>query len=78
MIKMRISSTIVQEVLSRYNVKDWNELQMQIWMHLVQDNIVDRNDLKTFFDFGQEFSDYFEAYGKVIPYEILKKRLVGV
>lgn len=49
----------------------WNNLQKDIWLKLVSDNAVHRDDLNTFFEFGQFFSDYFEQHRDVAPYQII-------
>lgn len=65
----------LQEILNRYDVGNWNNIQKNIWIRLVQDNIVQMNDMKKFFWFGQLFSDYFDKYGKPAPYDYIVQNI---
>jgi len=78
MIKIFSKYEKLKEILNRYNVKDWNRVQMQIWLKLVQDNVVKMDDMNKLFMFGQIFSDYFDKYGEIIPYDLVKKKLSEV
>lgn len=65
----------LDEMLDRYNVTDWNNYQKNIWLQLVNNNLVGINDVNTFFSFGQAFSDYFDKYKKPAPYNYIAKEL---
>lgn len=61
--------------LSRLNVAEWNNIQKNIWIRMVQEGIVAMNDMKKFFQLGQLFSDYFDQHGQPAPYDYIVQNI---
>jgi len=64
---------ILIELSSRADLKKWNEEEENIWLALVKDGTVEREDTNKFLKFGKYFSDYFEKFGKTATLEQVKE-----
>lgn len=68
---------ILMELSSRPDLKKWNEEEERIWLALVKDGCVEREDTDKFLIFGKYFSDYFEEFGET-PILPQVKEFMGV
>ena len=59
----------LNEMLDQHNISNWNNVQKNIWLRMVQEHIVAINDMKKFFEFNKVFNDYFDKFNKPVPYE---------
>ena len=58
-------------------LKQWNDIQKQLWSQLVYHKLVDKNDAKMFFNFGKMFNDYYQKTGKIISYNMVVASIMG-
>jgi hypothetical protein len=55
----------------------WNHIQVLLWLQLIKDRLVNRNDTNAFYAFGKYFNDYNKKTGKILPYSLLKAYISG-
>jgi len=47
----------------------WNTIQEDIWLKLVRNHLVKRNDIDIFLVFSRFFSDYYIKYHRIATYD---------
>jgi hypothetical protein len=62
----------LEESTSDMPLAQWNDDQKQLWLNLVKDGVVGRNDPTAFYQFGKYFDDYYHKTGEVVPYSELR------
>jgi hypothetical protein len=51
------------------SIGEWNNYQKDLWLHLVDDRYVARNDAIQFFRFGKMFRNFYDRHGKLMTYD---------
>lgn len=59
------------------HLKEWNEVQKNIWIKLVEEGKVEKNDTTKILEFSQWFDDFFLEYKRYPTLEEVKKYFLG-
>ena len=51
------------------SIGEWNNYQKDLWLHLVDDRYVARNDAIQFFRFGKMFRNFYDMHGRLMTYD---------
>ena len=68
----RSAEGVFEESTTDMPLSTWNDDQKQLWLSLVKDGAVARNDPTAFYTFGKYFDDYYHKTGEVVPYSKLR------
>ena len=56
---------LIREFGREEDLGEWNRVQFQIWLKLVEMGLVDGDDLETFIEFGRWFYEYWQENERV-------------
>jgi len=63
-ISLKESIRILSELGRSEDLAEWNRVQYQLWMSMVNSGLVNKDDFETFGEFGKFFYSFFQEYGR--------------